>query len=82
MYQAGASGLFKAVSVTSWGQFLDATASRAYAQVGDDHAPGRWYERAQLTVRNRTAHDNSSSQLPRAEAGPWRTGREATRPEE
>lgn len=50
MYQAGASGLFSAVSVTGWGHFLDATASRAYVQVGDDHAPGRWYERAQLTA--------------------------------
>jgi hypothetical protein len=46
MYQVGASGLFNVVSVTSWGHFLDATASRAYEQVGDDHAPGWWQERA------------------------------------
>ncbi len=44
MYQADASGLFNVVSVTTWGQILDATASRAYEQVGDDHAPGRWQE--------------------------------------
>ncbi len=42
MYQADASGLFKVVSVTTWGHILDATVSRAYEQVGDDHAPGRW----------------------------------------
>ena len=40
MYQAGASGLFNAVGATTWGHFLDAAASRAYEQVGDDHAPG------------------------------------------
>ena len=45
MYQADASGLFNVVSVTTWGQILDATASRAYEQVGDDHAPGRRQER-------------------------------------
>ena len=45
MYQADASGLFNVVSVTTWGRILDATASRAYEQVGDDHAPGRWQER-------------------------------------
>jgi hypothetical protein len=45
MYQADALGLFKVVSVTTWGHILDAIVSRAYEQVGDDHAPGRWQER-------------------------------------
>jgi hypothetical protein len=45
MYQADASGLFKVVRVTTWGHILDAIVSRAYEQVGDDHAPGRWQER-------------------------------------
>jgi hypothetical protein len=40
MYQADALGLFKVVSVTTWGHILDAIVSRAYEQVGDDHAPG------------------------------------------
>jgi hypothetical protein len=45
MYQADALGLFKVVSVTTWGHILDAIVSRAYEQVGDDHAPGRWQKR-------------------------------------
>jgi len=45
MYQADASGLFKVESLTTWGHILDAIMSRAYEQVGDDHAPGRWQER-------------------------------------
>ena len=45
MYQANVSGLLNVVSVKTWGQILDATASPAYEQVGDDHAPGWWQER-------------------------------------
>jgi hypothetical protein len=44
MYQVAVSVLLNVVSVAAWGHVLKATASRAYAQVGDDHAPGRWYE--------------------------------------
>jgi hypothetical protein len=44
MYQVAVSGLLNVVSVAAWGHVLEATASRAYAQVGDDHAPGRWCE--------------------------------------
>jgi hypothetical protein len=41
MYQANAFGLLNVVSVASpGGHVLDAIASRAYAQVGNDHAPG------------------------------------------
>ena len=46
MYQANASGLNNVVSVATQGHTLDATASLAYAQVGDDHAPGRWQGRS------------------------------------
>jgi hypothetical protein len=42
MYQADAAGLCTCtLSATTWGHILDAIASRAYEQVGDDHAPGR-----------------------------------------
>lgn len=41
MYQANASGLLNVVKRGAPGGYvLDATASRVYAQVGDDHAPG------------------------------------------
>jgi hypothetical protein len=44
--------------VTTWGHILDAIVSRAYEQVGDDHAPGRWQER---DARPRSAEDLHSS---------------------
>jgi hypothetical protein len=54
MYQVVFCGLLNVVSVAAWGHVLKATASRAYAQVGDDHAPGWWYEHGAPLI---AAHD-------------------------